>query len=64
MRLAENAESILSALTKTGDYPRVDLLHILRALLIDEETLVGNLLETNGITVDQIDSAIRERQSG
>jgi hypothetical protein len=59
MHLAPDAKWVLDTLTDAFTYPRVDLPHVLRGLLDDKESFVGHLLEENGITVEQIDAAIR-----
>lgn len=49
---------LLAAKTHAGD-ARVTPLHILWALLSDEDSSVSNLLSANGTAIDQVEQAIR-----
>jgi len=60
MSLARSARVVLATLSDATVYPRVALLHILRGLLNEKEGFVGRLLQTHGITIEQVDAAIRE----
>jgi ATP-dependent Clp protease ATP-binding subunit ClpA len=62
MPLAAASKQVLaSAFEHTGS-SRVTLLHILWGLLSVEQDAAAILLKTNGVTAEQVDSAIRNRR--
>jgi ATP-dependent Clp protease ATP-binding subunit ClpC len=59
MPFAERAASILSTAREHAGIATVQLLHILWALISDEQSSVCNLLIANGVTVEQVEGAIQ-----
>jgi ATP-dependent Clp protease ATP-binding subunit ClpA len=62
MPLAERAQWALSAAKEHAGIATVQPLHILWGLISDKESPVGNLLNATGVTVEQVEDAIRSRR--
>ncbi len=60
MPLAEASKRAILAAKEHAGAAQVRLLHILWAL-INEDTPAANLLQSNGVTVEQVESAIQQR---
>lgn len=63
MPLAAASQQVLASAFAHAETPPVTLLHLLWALLCDEQDSVAILLKANGVTAEQVDSAIRNRSS-
>jgi len=63
MPVAERAQWALRAAAEHAGIAKVQLLHILWGLLSDKESSVGNLLNAHGVTVEQIEDAIRDKST-
>jgi ATP-dependent Clp protease ATP-binding subunit ClpA len=62
MPLAPSAQRALEVAIETAGNSAVTLLHLLWALIRDEQSSVANLLKSIGITREQVEDAIRNRQ--
>jgi len=62
MSLAERSKQVLAATAKRAEVGTIGLLHILWGLS-DADNSVSAVLKSVGVTVDQIDNAIRSQQT-
>ena len=62
MPLAERSQRAIESALEHAGRSTVGLLHILCALISDDENSVSHLLKTNGVSVEQVDNAIRNLQ--
>ena len=62
MPVAEGTQRALIAAQERAGDSTVNLLHILSALISDPENSVRGLLKSNGVTVEQVNEAIRARE--
>jgi len=62
MPLAKSAKMALSAAQDNAGGSTIDRLHILWGLLRDQDSSVSSLLKSNGVTVEQVEAAIRNRE--
>jgi len=62
MPVAESSKRALQTARARAGESEVGLLHLLWALMSDEENSVSTLLKSTGVTVDKIDEAIRRAQ--
>jgi ATP-dependent Clp protease ATP-binding subunit ClpC len=63
MRVAETASMALEAAYKRAGGSTVGILHLLWGLITNGGDSVRDLLSSNGVTVEQIEEAIRDRTS-
>jgi ATP-dependent Clp protease ATP-binding subunit ClpA len=61
MPLAERSTRALIAAQERAGASMVGLVHVLWGLISDQENSISNLLESNGVTVEQVEDAIRSR---
>jgi ATP-dependent Clp protease ATP-binding subunit ClpC len=63
MPLAKRSKQVLAATAQRADGRNIGLLHILWGLVSEADNSVSDVLKSVGVTVDQIDSAIRSQQT-